>query len=485
MTQIYDDYDIVSGLEIHVELLTKTKLFCACSTSFGEKPNSNTCPVCAGLPGSLPVLNREAVKMAMKLGLALNSQIADETWFDRKNYFYPDNPQNYQISQLNAPICKGGWLEIKTANGEKRIGLTQMHLEDDAGKLIHEDHRTLIDYNRSGVALIEIVTEPDFASSDEVIEFLKSLIEILKELEICDCKMQEGSLRVDVNISVSKKGSSELGVRSEIKNINSFTEIKNAMEFEKRRQVDALEEGRILQQETRGWSEKKKSSFFMRYKENERDYRYFPEPDIPVLKIFSEEIDEIRKNLPMLPKERKAFLKDKYKISEKETEFLYKDRHLLALFERTVSINDNPRLTLKWLQGECAYLTDIKNISYEDVVLNPESFAVLMQLAEERSITLQTAKEILAQLFERDFDVIRHVAENNLSINSDADVLMQTVTEVIDENRKSVDDYFNGKDRALQFLVGQCMRKLKGRADANLLLDCIKKELEKRWVYEV
>lgn len=476
----YNDYEIVSGLEIHVELLTKTKMFCACSTAFGAMANVNTCPVCAGLPGSLPVVNREAVDMAVRLGLALGCQIAETTHFDRKNYFYPDNPQNYQITQLYSPICKSGKLDINVDGHKKSIGITQMHLEDDAGKLIHDGDKTLIDYNRSGVPLIEIVTEPDFGSADEVIAFLKSLIEILKELEICDCKMQEGSLRVDVNISVREKGSDIYGVRSEIKNINSFTEIKHAMAYEKKRKTACVFNGQLMVQDTRGWDEKNAKSFFMREKENERDYRYFPEPDIPVIRIRKEDIDRLKATLPLLPEEKKALLKNKYKISENETEFLYKDKNILGLFEKTVKEYNKPKTVLNWLQGEYMHLLDVKKAGSDEVRINPSGFARLIKITDEKTISMQTAKELLEKLFEEDFDVEDYVNEKGLGLSSDKDMLYKTAVLVIEENEKSVADYMAGKEKALQFLIGQAMKHLKGRANVQILTECIKKELDKR-----
>lgn len=468
------EYEVVSGAEIHVELLTNTKLFCSCANSFGAKPNSQTCPVCAGLPGSLPVLNKEAVNMAIMLGLALECEIASETHFDRKNYFYPDNPQNYQITQLCRPICTKGVLYLDSG---KKIRIKEMHLEDDAGKLIHEKNATYIDYNRSGVPLIEIVTEPDFSNAEELISFLKALIAILKELEICDCRMQEGSLRVDVNISVRPKKSALLGVRSEIKNINSFNEIRHVFEYEAKRKIGELKEGGISIQDTRGWDEKNQRSFFMREKENERDYRYFCEPDIPVLLIGEDDIREIHDRLPMLPDEKKQYLMDKYEFSKKEAEFLCKDKHMFKLFEDITVVNKNGRLNLKWLMGECSRLVNIGDKSWDSLDIKPKALAELFEMSDEGFISLQTAKELLEKLFASEFDVREYIEKNDLVLKTDEDALLKVAKQVIADNEKSVRDFFSGKDRALKYLIGQGMRLLKGRADVNALTRQIKELL--------
>lgn len=473
-------YEVVSGLEIHVELLTKTKLFCGCDNSFGAEPNSHTCPVCAGLPGSLPVLNKEAVKMAVMLGLALNCDIARQMHFDRKNYFYPDNPQNYQITQLHTPICENGYLDL----GGKRIRIKEMHLEDDAGKLLHEGGVTYIDYNRSGVPLIEIVTYPDFGNADEVISFLKSLIEILRELEICDCKMQEGSLRVDLNLSVRPVGEKAYGVRSEIKNINSFTEIRHVFEYEKNRKIHSIEAREKQIQDTRGWDEKAGKSFFMREKENERDYRYFCEPDLPIVEIGNEDIELIREKMPLLPDAKKKFIQDKYKISEKETEFLCRDKALYGLFEKMVDINHNPGLCLNWLSGECLRVINLRQLQWKEAGISAESLAKIMEMVNIKSITMQTGKELAEKLFDGDFDVEEYVESHNLKTNSDSQILIEAAKKVITENEKSVNDYMSGKTKALQFLIGQGMKLLRGQADVAMLTGFIKAELENRKKHE-
>lgn len=469
-------YEVVSGLEIHVELLTKTKLFCGCENSFGAEPNSNTCPVCAGLPGSLPVLNKEAVKMAVMLGLALNCDIARQMHFDRKNYFYPDNPQNYQITQLHSPVCENGYLDLSG----KRIRIKEMHLEDDAGKLLHEGGVTYIDYNRSGVPLIEIVTQPDFCNAEEVISFLKRLIEILKELEICDCKMQEGSLRVDINLSVRPVGHEALGVRSEIKNINSFTEIRHVFEYEKNRKIHSIEENEQQLQDTRGWDEKAGKSFFMREKENERDYRYFCEPDLPLVNICEADVEAIKSSVPMLPEEKKKFIQDKYKLEEKETEFLCRDKALFSLFEELININQNAALALNWLSGECLRVINLRQLEWKNAGLNAKSLAQIMAMVENKEITMQVGKALAEKLFDGDFDVKLFVEENNLKTNSDNDSLREAALKVMAENEKSVADYLSGKTKALQFLIGQGMKLLRGQADVAVLTECIKAELEKK-----
>ena len=475
MSIIYDNYETVIGLEIHVELLTRSKLFCACSTAFGERPNSNTCPVCVGLPGSLPVLNQKAVEKIIMLGLALNSQISEYTWFDRKNYFYPDNPQNYQITQFYAPFCTGGYL--KPDKG-KTIRIKEMHLEDDAGKLLHQGNKTYIDYNRSGVPLIEIVTEPDFASAEEAVSFLKALREVLLALQISDCKMQEGSLRVDVNLSVREKNTKENGVRCEIKNVNSFSEIIRLASFEKKRQVDLLLSGQRVEQETRGWDEKARESFFMRKKETERDYRYYPEPDIPVLQIKADDIEAIKQTLPPLPEEVKQEMMKRYHINSDIADILYHEKKLCKLFEEAYILYPEPKALLNRLLTEGVHILNENGQGWENVKMKASDFVKLIRLTASGQISTQTEKEIMKRLFTESFDPEEYAERNHLKQTLDMEVLGRTARLVIEENPKSVNDYLAGKERAIQYLTGQGMKQLKGRADAQQLTACIKNEID-------
>ena len=428
-------YETVIGLEVHVELATKTKIFCGCSTEFGGAPNTHTCPVCTGMPGSLPVLNRQVVEYAMAVGLAANCQINQYCRFDRKNYFYPDNPQNYQISQLYLPICHDGWVEIDTAAGEKKIGIHEIHMEEDAGKLIHDEWEdcSLVDYNRSGVPLIEIVSEPDMRNADEVIAYLDKLRMMIQYLGASDCKLQEGSMRADVNLSVREAGTDRMGTRTEMKNLNSFKAIARALEGERRRQIELIEDGKKVIQETRRWDDNKESSHAMRSKEDAQDYRYFPDPDLTPVVISDQWIQDVKSRQPELQPEKMARYQREFRIPEYDARILTSDRYL----------------------------------------------AGLIRLIQEGTVNRTVAKSVFEEIFCRDVDPDQYVEEKGLKMVNDEEALLKTVQEVLEANPQSVADYRGGKEKAMGFLVGQTMRAMKGKADPGMVNRIVKQLLTK------
>jgi len=461
-------YETVIGLEVHVELATKTKIFCACSTEFGGAPNTHTCPVCTGMPGSLPVLNKEVVEKAVAVGLATNCTITQNCKFDRKNYFYPDNPQNYQISQLYLPICRNGGVEIETESGEKKIiGIHEIHMEEDAGKLIHDewDDCSLVDYNRSGVPLIEIVSEPDMRSADEVIAYLEKLRMIIQYLGASDCKLQEGSMRADVNLSIREAGAEAFGTRTEMKNLNSFKAIARAIEGEKERQIELLEEGKAVVQETRRWDDSKESSYAMRSKEDAQDYRYFPEPDLVPVIISDAWIEEIRSRQPELRTEKLERYKKEYDIPEYDAEILTAHKKLADIFEATVAICNKPKEVSNWLMVETMRLLKEKNMEPEDISFAPENLAELIGLIDQSIINRTVAKEVFEKIFEDNIKPAAYVEENGLKNVADDGALKSVIEGIVEANPQSVADYKAGKKKAIGFLVGQTMKAMKGKAD--------------------
>ena len=461
------EYETVIGLEVHVELATRTKIFCGCSTAFGGSPNSHTCPVCTGMPGSLPVLNKKVLEYAVAVGLASNCQITRYCKFDRKNYFYPDNPQNYQISQLYLPICRDGWVEIDTPDGPKKIGIHEIHMEEDAGKLIHDEWEdcTLVDYNRSGVPLIEIVSEPDMRNADEVIAYLEKLRLIIQYLGASDCKLQEGSMRADVNLSVREKGTEEFGTRTEMKNLNSFRAIARAIEGEKNRQIDLLEAGESVIQETRRWDDAKEVSYAMRSKEDAQDYRYFPDPDLVPVSVSDEFLEEIRARQPEFRTEKMKRYKEEFDIPDYDIEIITGSKHMADIFEATVALGSQPKKVSNWLMVETLRLLKEKELDPEDIRFSPENLSKLIALTEEKAINSTVAKEVFEVMFEEDVDPEKYVEEKGLKMVSDEGTLRRTVEEVIAANPQSVQDYRNGKEKAIGFLVGQTMKAMKGKAD--------------------
>lgn len=460
-------YETVIGLEVHVELATKTKIFCGCSTEFGGAPNTHTCPVCTGMPGALPVLNRQVVEYALAVGLATNCQINQYCKFDRKNYFYPDNPQNYQISQLYLPICHDGGIEIETEAGKKVVGIHEIHMEEDAGKLIHDEWEdcSLVDYNRSGVPLIEIVSEPDMRSAEEVIAYLDKLRTIIQYLGASDCKLQEGSMRADVNLSVREAGSLQLGTRTEMKNLNSFKAIARAIEGERTRQTELLEEGKRVIQETRRWDDNKESSYAMRSKEDAQDYRYFPDPDLAPVVISDEWIDRVRRRQPELRTEKLERYKREFDIPEYDAGILTGSKKLADLFEAATALCHSPKKVSNWLMVETLRLLKERGMEPEDLGFSPKNLARLVTMTEDGIINSTVAKEVFEQIFEHDLDPEKYVEENGLRTVSDEGALRSVVEKVVEANPQSVEDYRGGKKKAIGFLVGQTMKAMQGKAD--------------------
>ncbi len=460
-------YETVIGLEVHVELATKTKIFCGCSTAFGGAPNTHTCPVCTGMPGSLPVLNKQVVEYAAAIGLAANCEITRVCKFDRKNYFYPDNPQNYQISQLYLPIARNGYIEIEAGNTRKKIRIHEMHMEEDAGKLVHDewDDTSLVDYNRSGVPLVEIVSEPDMRSAEEVIAYLEKLRLIIQYLGASDCKLQEGSMRADVNLSVREVGSEKFGTRTEMKNLNSFKAISRAIEGERRRQIELLEEGREVVQETRRWDDNKEVSFAMRSKEDAKDYRYFPEPDLVPVVIDDAWLNEIRAKQPEFRTEKLARYRKEFDIPEYDAEIITASKHMADIFEAVAALCGNPKKAANWLIVETLRLLKERGQEPEDLCFAPENLAKLIDMTESGVVNSSVAKEVFEKIFDENIDPEKYVEEKGLKIESDEGALEAVLSKVIAENPQAAADYRNGKKKALGALVGQVMKEMKGKAD--------------------
>lgn len=473
-------YETVIGLEVHVELATQTKIFCACSTMFGGAPNTHTCPVCTGMPGALPVLNKQVVEYAVAVGLAMNCEISRVCKFDRKNYFYPDNPQNYQISQLYLPVARDGFIEIETGGTKKKIGIHEMHMEEDAGKLIHDewDDSSLVDYNRSGVPLIEIVSEPDMRSAEEVIAYLEKLRIMIQYLGASDCKLQEGSMRADVNLSVREAGSKELGIRTEMKNLNSFKAITRAIEGERQRQIELLTEGKPVIQETRRWDDNKEQSYSMRSKEDAQDYRYFPDPDLVPVVLSDEWIEKIKSRQPELRTEKLQRYREEYDIPEYDALILTESRKMAEIFEEATAVCKKPKKVSNWLMVETMRLLKEHNMEAEELSFSPENLAKLVELTEEGSINSSVAKEVFEQIFEKNVDPRVYVEEKGLKTVTDTKALAKIVGRIVAENPQSVADYKGGKKKAISFLVGQVMKEMKGKADPGavnrLLMEAMK-----------
>ncbi len=473
-------YETVIGLEVHVELATKTKIFCSCSTQFGGAPNTHTCPVCTGMPGALPVLNKQVVEYALAVGLATNCQIHQYCKFDRKNYFYPDNPQNYQISQLYLPICHDGWVEIETESGvRKKVGIHEIHMEEDAGKLIHDEWEdcSLVDYNRSGVPLIEIVSEPDMRSAEEVIAYLEKLRLIIQYLGASDCKLQEGSMRADVNLSVREVGAPELGTRTEMKNLNSFKAISHAIEGERKRQIELLEEGKKVVQETRRWDDNKESSKAMRSKEDAQDYRYFPDPDLVPVVISDEWIARVRAAQPELRTEKMARYESEFGLPAYDAGILTSSKHMADLFEETVALCQKPKEASNWLMVEAMRLLKEHEMDPDEMNFAPAHLAKLIELVSAGAINRTVAKTVFEEIFANDVDPEAYVEEKGLKVVNDEGALRSAIAGVLEANPQSVADYRGGKEKAMGFLVGQTMRAMKGKADPALVNRIVKELL--------
>ena len=476
-----EDYDIVIGLEVHSELSTKTKIFCSCPTEFGGEPNTHCCPVCMAMPGALPVLNKKVVEYAIKAGIATNCTIAKESKNDRKNYFYPDLPKSYQISQFDMPLCTNGFVEVETENGPKKIRLVRIHIEEDAGKLNHDEYGrgSLVDLNRAGVPLIEIVSEPDISSASEAEAYLKKLKSILEYIEVSDCKMQEGSLRADVNVSVKKKGTDELGTRTEMKNMNSFRSIVRAIEYESERQIEVLENGGIITQETLRWDDVSGKTFSMRDKEDAQDYRYFPEPDLAMIRISDEYVQKISKTLPEMPEKRKARYIEELGLPEYDANILTSSKHLSDLFERANNVCNNPKAVSNWIMSDIIKILNEEGIEADKLPFSAEQLGKLINLIDKKTISTSIAKTVLEEMTVNPKDPEEIIKEKGLIQISDEGAIKEIVLKILEENPQSIADYKAGRDRALGFLVGQAMKQTKGKANPQMLNTMFLEELKK------
>ena len=477
-----EDYEVIMGLEVHSELSTKTKIFCSCPTTFGASPNTQTCPICMAMPGTLPVLNEKVVEYAVKAGLATNCEISRNSKNDRKNYFYPDLPKAYQISQFDKPLCEHGYVEIEDNEGnKKKIRLTRIHIEEDAGKLNHDEFGggSLVDLNRAGVPLIEIVSEPDLRTTEEVEQYLKKLKSILEYIEVSDCKMQEGSFRADVNVSVRKKGDTKLGTRTEMKNMNSFRSITRAIEYEVDRQIDILEEGRKVEQETLRWDDVSGKTFSMRDKEDAQDYRYFPEPDLAVINISEEMIEDIRKSLPEMPESRKERYITEFKLPEYDSNILISSKYLSDLFEGATKKCNNPKAVSNWIMTDITKILNEKEQEPNEIPFTAEQLGELVILIDKGTISSSIAKKVLDELFENPRSPEQIIKEKGWIQISDEGAIKEVVQKILEANPNSIADYKAGKDRALGYLVGQAMKETKGKANPQMLNKMFLEELNK------
>lgn len=477
-----EDYEVIMGLEVHSELSTKTKIFCSCPTTFGASPNTQTCPICMAMPGTLPVLNEKVVEYAVKAGLATNCEISRNSKNDRKNYFYPDLPKAYQISQFDKPLCEHGYVEIEDNEGnKKKIRLTRIHIEEDAGKLNHDEFGggSLVDLNRAGVPLIEIVSEPDLRTTEEVEQYLKKLKSILEYIEVSDCKMQEGSFRADVNVSVRKKGDTKLGTRTEMKNMNSFRSITRAIEYEVDRQIDILEEGRKVEQETLRWDDVSGKTFSMRDKEDAQDYRYFPDPDLVAIKLSEEYINQIKENLPELPESRKERYLDQYKLSQKDARIITSSKYLSNLFEEAIAECNNPKAANNWIISDISRILNEKEIEPSQIPFTGKQLGELIVLIEKGVISSSIGKKVLEELFKEPKSPEQIVKEKGWVQISDEGEIKKVVQKILENNPQSVADYKAGKEKALGFLVGQAMKETKGKANPKILNELFLEELKR------
>lgn len=468
------DYDIVIGLEVHAELKTKSKVFCSCKNQFGSLPNTNCCPVCVGLPGALPILNKKAVELVIKAGLTIDSEINDLAVFERKNYFYPDLAKAYQISQLVRPICIGGHIDLK----ERRVRINRIHLEEDAGKLVHSTQAigTLIDYNRGGVPLMELVTEPDITSADEAVEFLTKLRQRYIFADVAECKMEQGGMRCDVNISVKPKGSNVLGERTEMKNLNSFKSVHRAITYEANRQIEILKNGGKITQETRKWDDNHGKSISMRKKETSQDYRYFPDPDLLAVEISREEVETIRKSLPMMPEQLKErYIKD-YGLSEYEADIITKDRDIVNYYNKAITLYKNPKIVANWLLTDI--LSKIKDEQDSQIKISPEDLAKILTLLGQAKISRTVAKDIFAKVWEEGADVDELAKTMGGSVDDES--LKNIIKNIVENNQKAVDDYHTSDtpEKVFRWFVGQVMKETKGKANAQTAEKIIKELLK-------
>ena len=476
-----EDYEAVIGLEVHAELSTKTKIFCSCPTAFGAAPNTHTCPICMAMPGTLPVLNEKVVEYAVKAGLATNCEISRNSKNDRKNYFYPDLPKAYQISQFDKPLCEHGYVEIDTKEGKKKIRITRIHIEEDAGKLNHDEFGggSLVDLNRAGVPLIETVSEPDIRSAEEAESYLRKLKSIFEYIEVSDCKMQEGSLRADVNVSVKKKTDTKLGTRTEMKNMNSFRSIVRAIEYEVDRQIDILEDGGTITQETLRWDDVSGKTFPMRDKEDAQDYRYFPDPDLVAIKLSEEYIQNIKDNLPELPESRKQRYLEEYNLSEKDAKLLTSSKYLSDLFEGAVKVCNNPKAVNNWIISDISRILNETETEPISIPFDSNQLGKLVILIDKGTISSSIGKKVLVELFENPRDPEDIIKEKGWIQISDEGAIKEVVMKILEANPQSIADYKAGKDKALGFLVGQAMKETKGKANPQMLNKMFLEELKK------
>lgn len=478
------DYEVVVGLEVHAELKTQSKIFCSCSTAFGAEPNTQVCPVCSGFPGMLPVLNEKAVECAIKAGLALHCEIAEFCKFDRKNYFYPDLPRAYQISQYDMPICQGGYLDIDVDGEKSRVGITRAHLEEDAGKLVHQGDITttpfsLVDLNRSGVPLLEIVSEPDMRSARQARAYMEKLRSILLFAGVSDCKMEEGSLRCDANVSVRPWGQRELGTRAEIKNLNSFRALERAIEYEAKRQMEAIEDGEELVQETRTWDEVKGVTRSMRTKEEAHDYRYFPDPDLPPLRIGRDWVDMIRSSMPELPEQAGQRLMDQYGLSPYDADLITQSPQILQFFDETIKLHPDAKAVSNWMMGDLMRLLNQNGMEIQDALVKPALLAEMLDLLNDGTISGKMAKTVFEEMFTSGQDPRTIIKEKGLVQISDADALLPLIDEIVNNNPKVLQDYKNGKEKAFGFFIGQVMKATRGQANPEMVNKLLRERLDR------
>lgn len=471
------NYETVIGLEVHAELSTVTKIFCGCTTEFGGEANTHCCPVCLGLPGSLPKINIKVVEFAIKAGLATNCSLTPISNMARKNYFYPDCPKDYQITQHDRPLCADGYIEIETSGGVKRIGIERIHIEEDAGKLIHIEDGSLVDYNRTGVPLIEIVSKPDIRTPEEASLYLGKLKSILRYIEVSDCKMEEGSLRCDGNISLRCEGEERLGTKTEIKNMNSFKALEKALEYERERQMMLLEKGERVHQETLRWDDQRGITVLMRSKEQAHDYRYFPEPDLVLLNVSKEWIDIIESSLPELPDDKRNRFIKQYNLPEYDADIITSSKELAYFFEECVKAYNDAKLMSNWIMGEMMRLMKENELEIVDVRIKPQDMGELMSLIAKGTISGTIAKKVFAEMFSTGKSPVKIVEEGGLVQNSDTDYIRDVVIKILSDNPQSVVDFKNGKDRAIGFLVGQVMKASKGKANPGIVNQILKEEL--------
>ena len=475
------EYSTVCGLEVHTELATKTKIFCSCSTEFGGEPNTHVCEICSGMPGTLPVLNEKVLEFAVRTGLATNCEITMYNKFDRKNYFYPDLPKAYQISQLYLPICRNGYIEINDSinGGKKKVRIHEIHMEEDAGKLVHDEWSdcTLVNYNRCGVPLIEIVTEPDFHSADEVVAYLEKIMLLLQYAGICDCKMEQGSIRCDVNISIAPKGSNELGTRTELKNLNSLKAIAKAIEVEIERQEELLDNGERVIQQTRRFNEALGETTAMRSKEDAHDYRYFPDPDIPPIILTEEELDGIRSSIPELPEQRVARYVEQCGIKKQDADLIVSDKKICDFYEEAIQAYDNPKAVANYVTGELLRRKNLGEVDMDDLKFSGREFAQLVEFLQTDKISQSNAKAILGEMIENGGTPKDIADAQDLWIKEDSDLLAKTVDEIIANNPKAAEQYRSGDQKVFGFFMGQANKALKGLASPKAIQEYIKKKL--------